>query len=333
MKTINEDYNKFNIPKDLFFEDDDTGFFYGNYVQISCKVDEESICISDVSLLLTMFNGSFREFFVLIMLFNNIHLFSAEDVYNVISNLYSTKNKRPNNYEEMVNIFLNSNKNEFITRFVSSFIADTIDNYMRMPEEELEEKMVNYEIMGDPLRFSNGYELLYNFYMKTILYLLIDKRDKSTLKLFDNTLLPVNDLCAYDRLPIEDFSRKFNCKVDVSKENNEITQITMFRLFLDFVVTLHNSLKELMEPLRPGVGQFNRLTRCPVIIDIINKTGFDVKDDGPKRIEKCIELLLGYKYNKPRKAIFSVIKTAEPFFINTQLGYYNEKNNNDIIGD
>ena len=90
---IDESFNKFSIPNDLFFEDDN-GYICFNYVQVSCK-NNDSVSISDLNIPLSIFNNLFREFTIFIFMHNNNNLFTDEE-WNQIINYSSIRKDKFN---------------------------------------------------------------------------------------------------------------------------------------------------------------------------------------------------------------------------------------------
>lgn len=314
-----EPYNKFNIPNDLFYEDD-SGYLCLNYVQTSCKT-EQGICISDLGIPLTIFNSLFREFFILVFMYNNKELFSDKDWSQVISN---SSIKKENLNEANVIPYKKMTKSDFID-FVSKFISSIINCYLQIDDEDLMDAFMHFEISGDPLRHKNGIQLLYNYYMRLFINLVYNKSENKIINTFYNDLLPIKDISGVEIVRLEEFKNKYNFDINTSGEDNDIYKITMFKLFLNTVVTFHNALKEIAEPISNRAGHYSRLASCPCLLNIIDKAGFSVRDKAEVRAEKTIQLLTNYNRNKSNKAIFNIIDISVPYLINTDFPYYNER--------
>ena len=319
MDISKETYNKFNIPNDLFYEDD-SGYLCLNYVQTSCKT-EQGICISDLGIPLTIFNSLFREFFILVFMYNNKELFSDKDWSQVISN---SSIKKENFNEANVIPYKKMTKSDFID-FVSKFVSSIINCYLQIDDEDLMDTFIHFEISGDPLRHKNGVQLLYNYYMRLFINLVYNKSEKKIINTFYNDLLPIKDISGIEIVKLEEFKNKYNFDINTSGEDNDIYRITMFKLFLNAVVTFHNALKEIAEPISNREGHYSRLASCPCLLNIIDKAGFSVRDNAKVRAEKTIQLLTNYNRNRSNKAIFNIIDNSVPYLINTDFPYYNER--------
>lgn len=318
---IDESFNKFSIPNDLFFEDEN-GYICFNYVQVSCNVGN-TVCISDLSIPLSIFNNLFREFTIFIFMHNNNNLFTDEE-WNQIINYSSIKKDKFNEINAIP--YKNMSNPDFID-FSSAFISSVLNCYMQLDEEELMDAFIRLEISSDSFRHENGLKLLYNYYMRLFVNLIYNKSDKKDIKIFYNDLLPINDISGYDIINTTEFKNKYNFKINLSGEDNDIYRITIYKLFLNMVSTFHNALKEIVEPLSNRSNNYNRLANCPCLLNIIDKTGFSSKDPIEIRMEKAIKLLTNYNKNKKNKAIFSIVKQSIPFLINTNIPYYSEKTN------
>ena len=318
---IDESFNKFSIPNDLFFEDDN-GYICFNYVQVSCK-NNDSVSISDLSIPLSIFNNLFREFTIFIFMHNNNNLFTDEE-WNQIINYSSIRKDKFNEINAIP--YKNMSNPDFID-FSSAFISSVLNCYMQLNEEELMDAFIRLEIYSDSFRHENGLKLLYNYYMRLFVNLIYNKSDKKDIKIFYNDLLPINDISGYDIINTTEFKNKYNFKINLSGEDNDIYRITIYKLFLNMVSTFHNALKEIVEPLSNRSNNYNRLANCPCLLSIIDKTGFSSKDPIEIRMEKAIKLLTNYNKNKKNKAIFSIVKQSIPFLINTNIPYYSEKTN------
>ena len=319
MDISKETYNKFNIPNDLFYEDD-SGYLCLNYVQTSCKT-EQGISISDLGIPLTIFNSLFREFFILVFMYNNKELFSDKDWSQVISN---SSIKKENFNEANVIPYKKMTKSDFID-FVSKFVSSIINCYLQIDDEDLMDTFIHFEISGDPLRHKNGVQLLYNYYMRLFINLVYNKSEKKIINTFYNDLLPIKDISGIEIVKLEEFKNKYNFDINTSGEDNDIYRITMFKLFLNAVVTFHNALKEIAEPISNREGHYSRLASCPCLLNIIDKAGFSVRDNAKVRAEKTIQLLTNYNRNRSNKAIFNIIDNSVPYLINTDFPYYNER--------
>ena len=319
MDISKETYNKFNIPNDLFYEDD-SGYLCLNYVQTSCKT-EQGISISDLGIPLTIFNSLFREFFILVFMYNNKELFSDKDWSQVISN---SSIKKENFNEANVIPYKKMTKSDFID-FVSKFVSSIINCYLQIDDEDLMDTFIHFEISGDPLRHKNGVQLLYNYYMRLFINLVYNKSEKKIINTFYNDLLPIKDISGIEIVKSEEFKNKYNFDINTSGEDNDIYRITMFKLFLNAVVTFHNALKEIAEPISNREGHYSRLASCPCLLNIIDKAGFSVRDNAKVRAEKTIQLLTNYNRNRSNKAIFNIIDNSVPYLINTDFPYYNER--------
>ena len=318
---IDESFNKFSIPNDLFFEDDN-GYICFNYVQVSCK-NNDSVSISDLSIPLSIFNNLFREFTIFIFMHNNNNLFTDEE-WNQIINYSSIRKDKFNEINAIP--YKNMSNPDFID-FSSAFISSVLNCYMQLNEEELMDAFIRLEIYSDSFRHENGLKLLYNYYMRLFVNLIYNKSDKKDIKIFYNDLLPINDISGYDIINTTEFKNKYNFKINLSGEDNDIYRITIYKLFLNMVSTFHNALKEIVEPLSNRSNNYNRLANCPCLLNIIDKTGFSSKDPIEIRMEKAIKLLTNYNKNRKNKAIFSIVKQSIPFLINTNIPYYSEKTN------
>lgn len=318
---IDESFNKFSIPNDLFFEDDN-GYICFNYVQVSCK-NNDSVSISDLNIPLSIFNNLFREFTIFIFMHNNNNLFTDEE-WNQIINYSSIRKDKFNEINAIP--YKNMSNPDFID-FSSAFISSVLNCYMQLNEEELMDAFIRLEIYSDSFRHENGLKLLYNYYMRLFVNLIYNKSDKKDIKIFYNDLLPINDISGYDIINTTEFKNKYNFKINLSGEDNDIYRITIYKLFLNMVSTFHNALKEIVEPLSNRSNNYNRLANCPCLLNIIDKTGFSSKDPIEIRMEKTIKLLTNYNKNRKNKAIFSIVKQSIPFLINTNIPYYSEKTN------
>lgn len=318
---IDESFNKFSIPNDLFFEDDN-GYICFNYVQVSCK-NNDSVSISDLNIPLSIFNNLFREFTIFIFMHNNNNLFTDEE-WNQIINYSSIRKDKFNEINAIP--YKNMSNPDFID-FSSAFISSVLNCYMQLNEEELMDAFIRLEIYSDSFRHENGLKLLYNYYMRLFVNLIYNKSDKKDIKIFYNDLLPINDISGYDIINTTEFKNKYNFKINLSGEDNDIYRITIYKLFLNMVSTFHNALKEIVEPLSNRSNNYNRLANCPCLLNIIDKTGFSSKDPIEIRMEKAIKLLTNYNKNRKNKAIFSIVKQSIPFLINTNIPYYSEKTN------
>lgn len=319
---IEESFNKFNIPNDLFFEDDN-GYICFNYVQVSCK-NNDGVSISDLSIPLTIFNNLFREFTIFVFMYNNSNSFT-DDEWNQIINSSSIKKEKFNEINAVPH--KNMSKSDFID-FTSAFISSILNCYIGIDEEELMDIFIRLEISADPLKHENGIKLLYNYYMRLFINLIYNKSEKNDIKIFYNDLLPINDISGYnDIINVTEFKNKYNFAINLSGEDNDIYRITLYKLFLNIVATFHNSLKEIAEPLSNRSGGYNRLANCPCLLDIIDRNGFSTRDPIEIRIEKAIKLLTNYNKNKKNKSIFTIINHSIPFLINTNIPYYSDKSN------